>query len=157
MRQSRLAFLLIAPAILVVAATTIYPMLSSLWTSLHLFNLSRSLELGRFVGFENYTEAFVHDPEFWPVMRVTAVFVVLNVAITILLAVVSAFAISAADKDDAVEIKHDLSQRDPAAFYDLNVDLVTHLGKRVKLDVTVGEGPRQQGWVALVDLLHHAR
>lgn len=84
MRQSRLAYALLAPAILIVAATTIYPMVSSFWTSLHLFNLSRSLELGRFVGLQNYTDAFTDDPEFPEVLRVTATFVILNVALTIL-------------------------------------------------------------------------
>lgn len=75
-----------APALAVVAFTTIWPLISSFWTSLHVLNLSKSVELGRFVGFENYLEAFREDPDFWTVMRVTAVFVVMDVAITILVA-----------------------------------------------------------------------
>jgi multiple sugar transport system permease protein len=86
MRQRALAIGLLAPALAIVAFTTVYPMVSSLHTSFHNLNLSRSLELGRFVGFANYIDAFREDPEFWEVMRVTATFVVLDVSITILAA-----------------------------------------------------------------------
>lgn len=86
MRQRALAFGLLAPALAIVAFTTVYPMASSFWTSFHILNLSRSIELGRFIGIENYTEAFTEDPEFWQVMRVTATFVVLDVTLTILAA-----------------------------------------------------------------------
>jgi multiple sugar transport system permease protein len=86
MNQRRFAVVLLAPAFLLVAFTTVYPMLSSLWTSVHVLNLAKSINLGPFVGLENYQEAFVHDPEFWIVMRVTAVFVVIDVALTILCA-----------------------------------------------------------------------
>jgi multiple sugar transport system permease protein len=82
----RTAFLLMAPALAVVAFTTVWPLVSSFWTSLHVLNLARSVELGRFVGTDNYLEAFREDPDFWTVMRVTAVFVALDVAITIMVA-----------------------------------------------------------------------
>lgn len=86
MNQRKLAIVLLAPAFLVVAFTTVYPMVSSFWTSFHVLNLAKSLDLGKFVGLQNYAEAFVEDPEFWTVMRVTAVFVVLDVTLTILAA-----------------------------------------------------------------------
>ncbi len=86
MTQRRFAAILLAPAFLLVAFTTVYPMVTSLWTSLHVLNLAKSVQLGAFVGLENYQEAFVHDLEFWGVMRVTAVFVVLDVSLTILCA-----------------------------------------------------------------------
>jgi multiple sugar transport system permease protein len=86
MNHRRLALILLAPAVVLVAFTTVYPMVSSFWTSFHILNLARSLDLGRFVGLENYEEAFRHDPEFWTVMRVTAVFVVIDVGLTILAA-----------------------------------------------------------------------
>src|SRR5688500_96136 len=86
MNNRKLAAILLAPALLLVAFTTVYPMVSSFWTSFHVLNLARSLELGPFIGFENYTEAFRYDPDFWPVMRVTATFVILDVALTILAA-----------------------------------------------------------------------
>ena len=86
MHQRKFALVLLAPAILIVAITTIYPLLSSLWTSLHVLNLAKSLELGRFVGLQNYADAFTDDPEFWTVMRVTAAFVAIDVSLTILAA-----------------------------------------------------------------------
>jgi multiple sugar transport system permease protein len=86
MNNRKLALILLGPAILIVAFTTIYPMISSFWTSLHVLNLARSLDLGRFVGLENYAEAFQEDPEFWTIMRVTATFVLIDVSLTILAA-----------------------------------------------------------------------
>ncbi len=86
MKNSRFAFLLLAPAIAIVAFTTIYPMIVSFWTSFHVFNLARSNTLGRFIGVENYREAFFEDPEFWEVIASTAIFVVLDVSLTILCA-----------------------------------------------------------------------
>lgn len=86
MNNRRLALALLAPAFLVVAFTTIYPMASSFWTSFHVLNLAKSLELGRFVGLQNYSDAFTDDPEFWTIMRVTFSFVVIDVALTILAA-----------------------------------------------------------------------
>lgn len=70
-------------------------------------------------------------------------------AIAILAAFLSVFGIAAASNDAAIEIKHDLSNRNPAAFYDFNVDLLTHLGKRIKLDVTVAakDLDRKDGWL----------
>ena len=86
MKNSRLAGGLLAPAILVVAFTTIYPMASSFWTSLHVLNLAKSLDLGRFVGAQNYTDAFTDDPEFWTIFWVTFRFVLIDVSLTILAA-----------------------------------------------------------------------
>ena len=83
----RLALVLLAPSLLLVAFTTVYPVLTSLWTSLHVFNLAKSLDLGPFVGVDNYVDAFTDDQDFWGVMRVTFVFVVLDVGFTIACAV----------------------------------------------------------------------
>lgn len=86
MKQRNFALILLAPAFLLVAFTTVYPMLTSFWTSFHVLNLAKSIDLGRFVGLENYEEAFVNDPEFWTVMGVTARFVVIDVTLTVLCA-----------------------------------------------------------------------
>ena len=86
MKQRTLALVLLAPAFLVVAFTTVYPMASSFWTSFHILNLAKSLELGRFVGLSNYTEAFTEDPEFWTILGVTFKFVLIDVSLTILCA-----------------------------------------------------------------------
>jgi multiple sugar transport system permease protein len=86
MNQRKLAAVLLAPAFLVVAFTTVYPMVSSFWTSFHILNLAKSLELGRFIGLQNYTDAFTDDPEFFTVLRVTFTFVLIDVSLTILAA-----------------------------------------------------------------------
>lgn len=86
MKHRMLAFLLLAPAFLVVAFTTVYPMITSFWTSFHVLNLAKSVQLGRFVGVENYADAFTDDPEFWTIVRVTCQFVLIDVTLTILAA-----------------------------------------------------------------------
>lgn len=86
MKQRKLALILLAPAFLLVAFTTVYPMITSFWTSFHVLNLAKSIDLGRFVRFENYEEAFIHDPDFWTVIGVTARFVILDVTLTVLCA-----------------------------------------------------------------------
>jgi multiple sugar transport system permease protein len=79
-------FVLLAPAMLLVGATTIYPLGFSFWTSFHDWRLIKSLRPGAFVGFENYITAFTDDPVFWKVVEVTARFVFLDVTCTILAA-----------------------------------------------------------------------
>lgn len=80
--QRRFAAALLAPALALVGFTTIYPMASSLWTSVHVLDLAKSLSLGRFVGLDNYRDAFTDDPDFLSVLRVTFTFVVLDVVAT---------------------------------------------------------------------------
>jgi multiple sugar transport system permease protein len=79
-------FVLLAPAMILVGATTIYPLGFSFWTSFHDWRLIKSLRPGAFVGLENYITAFTDDPVFWKVIQVTARFVFLDVASTILVA-----------------------------------------------------------------------
>ncbi len=79
-------FLLLAPAVFAIGATTLYPLVFSFWTSFHDWRLMKGLRPGAFVGLENYITAFTDDPEFWTVMGVTVRFVVLDVALTILAA-----------------------------------------------------------------------
>ena len=86
MKHRMLAIVLLAPAFLVVAATTVYPMITSFWTSFHVLNLAKSVDLGKFVGVANYTDAFTDDPEFWTIVRVTVQFVLIDVSLTILAA-----------------------------------------------------------------------
>jgi multiple sugar transport system permease protein len=82
----RHVFVLLAPAMLVVGLTTIYPLGFSFWTSFHDWRLIKSLLPGDFIGLENYIIAFTDDPVFWTVVRVTIRFVVIDVVATILAA-----------------------------------------------------------------------
>ncbi len=84
--EKRYALALLAPALALIALTALYPVASSLWTSLHQYDLAKSLSLGPFVGLDNYHEAFTDDPDFLDVLRVTGIFVILDVMATMLAA-----------------------------------------------------------------------
>lgn len=86
MKNRKLTLALLAPAMLIVAMTTIYPLLFSLTTSFRDWRLLTSIKPGPFVGIDNYINAFTDDPEFWKVMSVTARFVAVDVGCTILIA-----------------------------------------------------------------------
>ena len=74
----RWAFLL--PTVGVLLVITIYPMLNSLWNSLHYFNLFTPDDK-RFVGLGNYGDLLTRDPTFWTVMRITFIYTIGVVAV----------------------------------------------------------------------------
>jgi multiple sugar transport system permease protein len=76
---------LILPAAILVVGTTLWPLVSALTTSFRDWRLKRSPVPGRWVGFDNYVLA-TEEPEFWNALQVTAVFVTLDVVLTVLLA-----------------------------------------------------------------------
>lgn len=80
------AKLLVAPALLIVAVTTLYPLVYSFTTSFRDWQLMSRPSPGPFVGLANYVEAFADDPDFWDTARVTLIFVVSDVVATILAA-----------------------------------------------------------------------
>ena len=82
------AFLLNAPALLVILGLVGYPIAYSLWLSLHRYNLKRP-NLFRFVGVGNYLEIFGSD-EFWAALQVTLVFTGLGVVVVVALAILIA-------------------------------------------------------------------
>ena len=81
-----LKYALLAPALLLIGVTLIYPLVESFWYSLHTWNMARSPTLGPFTGAENYWTALSDDPDFWNSVRVTAVFTVFSVIITLAVA-----------------------------------------------------------------------
>src|SRR5688572_6303450 len=70
--------LLNLPAVAMILALILYPVLYSFWISLHRFNLRRPAAV-RFVGAENY-ERIIHDPMFWDAVRVSLTFAAIAVA-----------------------------------------------------------------------------
>lgn len=64
--------LLNAPAVLLILSLVLYPVLYSLWMSLHRYNLRRPDRVA-FVGLENYRE-ILGDPYFWDALRVSVLF-----------------------------------------------------------------------------------
>ncbi|MGK7868101.1 carbohydrate ABC transporter permease [Falsiroseomonas sp. E2-1-a20] len=84
MQDRRLKYLLILPAALLVVGTTIWPLAVSLVTSFRDWRLTRSLTPGPFIGAEHYITALTDDPDFANAATVTALFVVIDVTITVL-------------------------------------------------------------------------
>ena len=86
MRDRTLKYLLVAPAVLVVGATAVWPLVESFRLSLFAGRLSRPDFPQGFVGADQYVWAFLEEPAFWNSVGVTAAFTVVTVALTTLLA-----------------------------------------------------------------------
>ena len=86
MRDRHLKYLLVAPAVLVVFATAVWPLAESLRYSFHAGRLSRPDFPQGFIGVENYTWAFLEEPAFWNSVWVTTLFTIVTVALTTVLA-----------------------------------------------------------------------
>lgn len=86
------AFLLNAPALLIIVLIVGYPILYSAWVSLHDFNLKRP-RVFRFVGLDNYIEIFT-SPEYWSALWVTVLFIALSVSLLVVLGVAVALLLS---------------------------------------------------------------
>lgn len=75
---------LISPAAAILAVVTVYPLLRSLWISLHTWDLVKP-NLGHpFIGFQNYAYILA-DASFWQSARITLAFVFGAVSLEILL------------------------------------------------------------------------
>jgi multiple sugar transport system permease protein len=77
------AYLLNAPAMIVIGLLVAYPIGYSFWLSLHRYNLKLPA-LERFVWFQNYI-SLVSDPAFLSSLRVTVAFVVVVLGLTVIL------------------------------------------------------------------------
>jgi multiple sugar transport system permease protein len=77
------AYLLNAPAMIVIGLLVAYPIGYSFWLSLHRYNLKLPA-LERFVWFQNYV-SLVSDPVFLSSLRVTVAFVVVVLGLTVIL------------------------------------------------------------------------
>ncbi|MBD0865523.1 MAG: sugar ABC transporter permease [Rhodobacteraceae bacterium] len=86
MRDNTLKYLLVLPAVLVVFATAIWPLIESLRLSFTVGRLNQPDSLNQYLGWENYTWAFLYAPAFWNSVRVTVIYTVLTVGLTTLFA-----------------------------------------------------------------------
>ena len=73
---------LVVPALLVVALTTTYPLISAFFTSFRFWRLTTSPEPGEWVGFENYLRAF-GDGDFLNSIIVTLIYSLISVAFSL--------------------------------------------------------------------------
>ncbi|MFP2925005.1 carbohydrate ABC transporter permease [Pyxidicoccus sp. 3LG] len=83
-RERRQAYLLVAPAVLVLVGVALYPILAAVWLSLHRFILVFGER--RFTGLDNYA-FLLSDARFWAALGNTAYFTAVAVAVELLLAV----------------------------------------------------------------------
>jgi multiple sugar transport system permease protein len=78
------AWLMVLPAVAVLLAVTIYPLVYSLRESFYRLELSFS-PVAQWVGLDNYVHAFTEDPRFWPAMGRSLYLVGLGVGIELVL------------------------------------------------------------------------
>ncbi len=86
MRDATLKYVLVAPAVVIVMATAVWPLFESFRLSLYAGRLSRPDFPQAFIGMENYTWAFLEEPAFWNSVWVTVWFTVVTVVLTTVLA-----------------------------------------------------------------------
>src|SRR3954449_4992178 len=94
--ERRLAALLLSPAMVVIALVAAYPIGYAIWLSLTEYSL-RVPGLWRFVGFDNYSEAF-GSTEFWDAVKTTFLFTVISVTLELAIGLGMALAMHAAFK-----------------------------------------------------------
>lgn len=82
MRGKYAKFIMLSPAILVLLATTTYPLLYALVISFRNWQLTKSSEPKDFVGFDNYTQALT-DSGFTNSLQVTFFFTILSVSLSL--------------------------------------------------------------------------
>lgn len=81
-----LRYLLVLPAVIVVFATAICPLVESLRLSFTVGRLNRPGSLDQYLGWENFTWAIFEEPSFWNSVWVTGVYTVVTVGPTTVLA-----------------------------------------------------------------------
>ncbi len=86
MRDRTLKYLLVLPAVVVVFATAVWPLIQSFIFSLYQGRLTRPGFPQGYIGSENYYWAIFEEPAFWNSVVVTAVYTIVTVALTVLLA-----------------------------------------------------------------------
>lgn len=86
MQDKRLKYLLVIPAVLVVFATAIWPLIESLRLSFTVGRLTRPNFPQGYVGLENYSWAFLDEPAFWNSVTVTTIYTIVTVVLTTLIA-----------------------------------------------------------------------
>jgi ABC-type sugar transport system permease subunit len=94
-QEARIAWWLVLPALLTILLVALFPLLWTVWESLHLHDL-RMPWLGKpFVGLENYVEA-LRDPRFWGALGHTAFFAAASVGLELLIGLWLALALNRA-------------------------------------------------------------
>ena len=85
-RDRHLKYWLVAPALLIVALTALYPLFESLRYSFTVGRLTRPNFPQAYIGVENYEWAFTNEPLFWNSVWVTLIYTIITVVLTTVLA-----------------------------------------------------------------------
>ena len=92
-QEARIAWRLVLPAFLTILCVALFPLLWTVWESLHLHDL-RMPWLGKpLIGLDNYIEA-LRDPRFWSALGHTTFFALTSVGLELLLGLVLALALN---------------------------------------------------------------
>jgi len=97
--ERRLAWLMIAPSMALIALVALWPVIYAIWLSLHEYSLIQA-GLSRWAspaGFGNYIDA-LGDSEFWRATRITFIFTIASVFLETLLGLAMAMAMHSAFK-----------------------------------------------------------
>jgi multiple sugar transport system permease protein len=89
MHKKHIKTILLAPALLILAVTTLYPFFNALITSFRVWHLDKTVKPGPFIGFENYIRVF-QDANFLNSVYVTVVYTVISVVLSIVVAMMIA-------------------------------------------------------------------
>ena len=106
-REARLAYRMVAPAVVTILLVALFPLTWTIWESFHLHDL-RMPWLGRpFVGLENYAEV-LGDRRFWGAMGHTLWFAAASVSLELVLGCILALAMNRTFRGRAV-VTHQIS------------------------------------------------
>jgi multiple sugar transport system permease protein len=89
--EAAMGMLLVAPAVVLLATLTVYPVLYGAWISA--FNKHSFFPEQTFVGFANYVYV-LSDPQFWNSVRLGSIYALSSIALQIVLGVVAALVVN---------------------------------------------------------------
>src|SRR5262245_64995166 len=90
--EARLGWMMALPALSVIALIALGPVLWAVWESLYLHDLRMPWLGRRFIGLQNYAEAF-SDPRFWEAIGHTTAFAAVSVTSELALGLALAVAV----------------------------------------------------------------
>jgi ABC-type sugar transport system permease subunit len=94
-QETRIAWTLVLPALLTILLVALFPLVWTVWESLHMHDL-RMPWLGKpFIGLDNYVEA-LGDPRFWSALGHTAFFALTSVSLELVVGLWLALAMNRA-------------------------------------------------------------
>lgn len=99
-REEVTSYVFLAPALAVMLALNLYPILYSLFVSLHEYNLKYPATRP-FIGLRNFTDYYASE-YFWSSLRHTTVFVVVSVALTTLVGLLVAVVLNQSFRGNAL-------------------------------------------------------